>query len=133
METLKIHSGVVRLNIEDEYGHSRGVFSFNPKDLEQMSRIYKLREEIGQKQTEIQQKAAKLETMDEKVDFIMEVVHYYRELIDKCFGEGTSDLVFGECNTLEMFGDFLDGITPYYEKANAERLAKYKKPKKSGK
>ena len=133
MDTLKIHSGVVRLNIEDEYGHSRGIFAFNPEDIESLKNIYKLQDEINQKQVELQEVANNCKTLDEKVEFITKTVQYYKGVIDRCFGEGTSQIVFGDCNTLEMFSDFLEGIMPYYEKANERRLAKYKKAKKSGK
>ena len=67
---------------------------------------------------------------EEKIKLLDEVVLYFRELIDNCFGEGSSQILFGDEKSIDMFYDFFEGITPYYEKASEDRMAKYMQPNK---
>ena len=84
----------------------------------------------GLKNKEFEEQVAKCETTEEKVNLLAEMVKYFKGLVDECFGAGTSEIVFGDANTLTMFYDFFEGITPYYEKASQQRMAKYGKKKK---
>lgn len=126
MESLQVRTGQISLKILDDNGDVRGIFKFNPDDIESAKRVRTLQLELATKETELEEKANKCETEDEKVDFLCETVHYFRGVIDKCFGEGTSDILFGDACCLDMFADFFNGISPYYEKASKARLAKYK-------
>ena len=131
MESLKIRTGSVSLQILDDAGLERGVFTFNPEDIESAKRVIGLQQELEHKQSELDVKAENCETDEEKVNLLIEAVDYLEDLIDKCFGTGTSNLLFGDAKTLSMFSDFFEGITPYYEKASKARMAKYsKKPAK---
>lgn len=131
MESLKIRTGLISLKIVDDAGEERGIFTFNPEDIESAKRVIGLQAELERKQAEFDSKAESCETDEEKIDLLCEAVEYLEDLIDKCFGVGTSALLFGDAKTLSMFSDFFEGITPYYEKASKERMSKYaKKPAK---
>lgn len=132
MESLQIRTGQVRLQILDDQGNERGIFTFNPEDVEDAKRALDLREEFDAKVKDFEERSAHCETNAEKMDLLSEVVRYFRGLVDQCYGEGSSQLLFGEAKTLSMFKDFFDGIMPYYQKASDARISKYKK-EKSGK
>lgn len=130
MESLQIRTGVIRLQILDDEGEPRGIFSFNPEDVESARRVVSLQEELLAKQKEFETRGEACETPEEKVNLLADSVKYLKGLVDECFGEGSSQVVFGDACTLSMFEDFFNGITPYYENASKKRLAKYQKVKK---
>lgn len=127
MESLQVRTGQISLRILDDNGDERGIFKFNPQDVALAKRVVDLQNEIAESQVDYEVKAAACTTDSDRVNLLVEVVDYYEGIIDKCFGEGTSKIVFGDAKSLSMFSDFLDGITPYYEKASKNRMAKYKK------
>ena len=129
MDSLKISTGKVRLQIVDEAGNQRGIFSFNPSDIESAKRIIEIQKDFEMKNVEFQKRINAAETMEEKITILDELVIYFEKIIDDCFGEGSSQVLFGNDKSVEMFYDFFDGITPYYEKASKERMAKYIQPK----
>lgn len=126
MESLQVRTGQISLNILDDAGESRGVFKFNPEDIQSAKRVFELQSEFNVKQEEFQKRAEQCETPEQKLELLDEVVSYFRNLVDDCFGAGSSDLLFGNAKTLTMFEDFFNGITPYYQKASEARMAKYK-------
>jgi len=130
MDSLQVRTGQVSLHILDDDGEERGIFRFNPEDIECAKRLVELQSIISQKNEEFIQRNKECTTAEERLALLSDTVSYYRSIIDDCFGIGTSDIVFGNANTLSMFTDFIDGITPYYAKASKERTAKYKKPAK---
>lgn len=130
MESLQIRTGQKKVQILDDSGDVRGVFVFNPEDIESAKKMFEIQDELTEKQAEFNRKAENCVTEEEKFDLLTEVVSYFKSKIDECFGEGSSKILFGEANTLSMFNDFFTGITPYYTKASSERKAKYKKSSK---
>ena len=129
MDSLKICTGRVRLQIVDEAGNQRGIFSFNPSDIESAKRVIEIQKDFEMKNAEFQKRINAAETMEEKITILDELVTYFEKVIDDCFGEGSSQVLFGDDKSVDMFYDFFDGITPYYEKASKERMAKYIQPK----
>ncbi len=125
MESLQVRTGEIKLQILDDSGDERGIFKFNPEDVHVAQRVFNLQKEFDAKQDEFQARTKTCKTDEEKVNLLNEVVDYFKGLVDDCFGEGTSALVFGNANTLSMFEDFFTGITPYYQKASEKRMAKY--------
>ena len=125
MESLQVRTGQISLRILDDAGEERGIFRFNPEDVESARRVVALQKELDEKQREFELKSATCETSQGKVDMLSEVVSYFKGLVDQCFGEGSSKLVFGDANTLSMFYDFFEGIIPYYQKASEKRMSKY--------
>ena len=134
METLKIHTGQVCLNIVDDSGESRGVFKFNPNDITVAKRIYSLQGTIADKQKEYEERVNQAEASEESsIELLEEIVQYFRGVIDDIFGAGSSNILFGDACSISMFDDFFEGITPYYQKASEARVQKYKKVKGSTK
>ena len=130
MESLQVRTGQVSVMILDDGGNERGVFRFNPEDVESAKRVVALQDNLKVKNEEFLERNRNCKTAEERLDLLSDTIAYFRGAVDECFGEGTSDLVFGDAHTLSMFSDFIDGITPYYAKASEERTSKYKKPAK---
>lgn len=130
MESLKISTGQISLQILDDNGEPRGVFKFNPQDIESAKQFVRIKNELTDKQLEFDARSSVCNTEEERVELLSEIVDYFNDLIDKCFGSGSSEILFGGAKTLSMFADFFEGITPYYEKASNSRLSKYNKKSK---
>ena len=130
MDSLQVRTGQVSLRILDDAGEERGIFKFNPEDIESAKRLLEMQEELTKVNETFAERNKECKTADERIALLSETVNYFRGLIDNCFGDGTSDLVFGNARTLSMFSDFIEGITPYYTEASAKRTAKYKKSAK---
>lgn len=129
MESLQIRTGRIRLEILDDTGNSRGVFSFNPTDVESAKKVMNLQTELTVKNKEFTDKANACTQPEEQVDLLNEIVDYFEGVIDEIFGAGSSLTLFGNDKSLSMFYDFFDGIMPYYQRASEQRMAKYIKPK----
>lgn len=131
MDSLQIRTGQVSLRILDDAGNERGIFTFNPTDIESAKQVLSLQAELEEKDKEFAEKAEQCKTNEEKIDLMDSYVTYYENVIDKIFGPGSSQILFGNNRSLTMFIDFFNGITPYYEKASQKRLdearAKHKK------
>lgn len=130
MDSLQVRTGQISLRILDDAGEERGIFKFNPQDIQSAKRVVELQRELEEKQIEFDNRSKQCTTDIEKLELLDETVLYFRNLVDECFGAGSSDIVFGNCNTLSMFYDFFNGITPYYEKASKQRMDKYRKQTK---
>lgn len=127
MDTLKINVGSISLKIVDENGNERGIFTFNPNDIGTANKFFELMQEIDVKQEEFKQKELQIKDEDTKgkLDLVCEVIDYFEGKIDEIFGAGTSNLLFGNAKTIDMFADFFEGIAPYYEKVSQKRMDKY--------
>lgn len=130
MESLQIRTGQKKIQILDDQGEERGIFVFNPEDIECARRMFSIREELTDKQQEFNLRAADAQSDEEKFEVLTEIVNYFKSKIDECFGEGSSKLLFGDANSLSMFEDFFTGIAPYFTNASESRKAKYKKANK---
>jgi len=131
---LNINTGEIRLTVN---GDPKRELVFNPEDIGFVERFYDLLSEFENKSKEYQAKAQELEndeTLDaygiplntkQRIALLREACQYFRSQIDKIFGQGTSDIVFGSINTLNMFAEFFEGITPYIQKARSDKLKKY--------
>lgn len=134
MDKLSI-SGVKRLSINDDPNR---VIEFNPSDVLFAERFYKVYRDFEAKQTEFLEKSKQLDekskiltpeglpsNLEEGVEFLREVCTFMREKIDLLFGEGTSQIAFGDALSLEMIGQFFDGISPYVWSAREAKLEKH--------
>lgn len=131
MESLQVRTGQISLQILDDDGNPRGVFKFNPEDIESAKRVLQLQEEVKQREVEYAERAKSAKSAEETLELLDEIVTYFNNAIDSCFGVGSSAVLFGGAKTTSMYTDFFDGITPYYKRAGDKRTAKYRK--KSGK
>lgn len=127
MESLKIRTGQINLQIIGDDDEPRGVFSFNPEDVEAAKRYMSIRNEMTEKQKEFERQEERCETDEEKMQLLNDIVNYFEEKIDECFGSGSSKLLFGDNKSLSMFSDFFEGIAPYFEAASKKRIDKYSK------
>ena len=127
MESLQVRTGQISLQVLDDYGEVRGVFKFNPQDIESAKRVFALQAELPEKQKEFEYRIDAVTNNDEKMEVLSGIVEYFNNAIDECFGSGSSDVLFGGAKTLSMYEDFFEGILPYYQKASEKRVSKYKK------
>jgi len=139
MSNININTGEIRLTINDD--ESR-VISFNPNDLQFVNNLYELLTDLENKEKEYKEKEAEIDksakvnsygipvNLKEKLDLLKETCGYMRGKIDTVFGEGTSQTVFGNANTLDMFEQFFDGVTPYIQKVRDQKINKYTKNNK---
>lgn len=130
MESLKIRTGEIHLQIVDDNDNPRGIFHFNPEDIGAAERFFEAQKTVADKQKEYSDKADLCETDEEKLALLHEIVDYLKNMIDTCFYEGASETLFGDNCSISMFDDFFTGITPYYESASQKRMAKYKNKSK---
>lgn len=133
MDSLKISTGVIPLNIVDDNGDSRGIFKFNPSDLGTAEKFMNMQNDFELKQIEFTHKVESLEQSqpNEQISFMNEVCDYFKNSIDEIFGDGSSNILFGDAKTFGMFTDFFEGISPFYQieanKKMQKHTAKYKK------
>ncbi len=127
MQSLVIRTGQVNLQIVDEHGEEKGVFSFNPEDVACAKRFVEIQRELVEKQKEFEAQSSKCKDDESKINLLNDIVEYFTATIDSCWGEGTSKLLFGNTKTLSMFSDFFEGIAPYYAEASKKRKEKYLK------
>lgn len=137
MESLHINTGEIRLCVNDD---SSRVIAFNPTDISFAERFYGLLSEFEEKEKEYQRKVEALQKNVELDAFgipknfgpalalLRETSGFLREKIDNVFGAGTSQAAFGDANTLDMFEQFLNGITPFVQKAREKQVSKYTAP-----
>lgn len=129
MATLQINTGVIELGIIRD-GKEVGTFTFNPTNLDESRKHAEIVEKLEREQAEQLEKAKALDehgTNMERIDFIKGFVADMRNKIDEIYGEGTSEVIFGDCYSAEVITDFFVQLTPYYESASRKRKEKYKK------
>ncbi len=127
MDSLQVRTGQISLQILDDNGESRGVFKFNPQDIESAKRVFALQAELPIKQTEFEDRIKGVADDKERLLILSDIVDYFNDAIDTCFGIESSAILFGGAKTLSMYEDFFKGILPYYEKSSKQRTAKYRK------
>jgi hypothetical protein len=136
-DTIRIDTGVKRILIN---GDEARVIEFNPQDTLFAERFYNLLKEFETKAGEFSARADELIT-DEVDEFgipvntgallalTSEVCQYLRGQIDHVFGAGTSQAAFGGANTLNMFEQFFEGITPFIRQEREQKVKKYQAKK----
>ena len=136
MAGIKINTGVIRLEVDCD--GVKDEISFNPNDVIFMENIYRLMSELEKKKKVYEETEQKLNAntgidengipvnMKERLSLISDICFYIKGQIDEVFGVGTSNKLFGNANTLDMFEQFFDGITPYIQSARESKLSQYK-------
>ena len=127
MDTLKINLGNVSLKIVDENNNEKGIFTFNPNDINTANKFFDLLSELDIKKEEFTKRESELAEDDikGKLALTLEVIDYFENKIDNIFGSGSSELIFGQTKSIDMFKDFFEGLMPYYQKASQNRIDKY--------
>lgn len=140
MDSLHIDIGIKHIAINDDLNR---VITFNPSDVVFAEKFYNLIGEFETKQVEYSKRFEEID-LDNSVDgngipvnsgnklaLLREACEFIRGKIDWLFGDGTSQTVFGDAMTLDMFAQFFDGIKPFIEVARTSKIEKYANGKTS--
>lgn len=129
-DSIRIDTGAKRVyvNDNDEY------IILNFADQRFPTRFDDMVEDFKEKQKEFQKRAQEIDdnkelTEDKRKEYghrlNLEVCTYFRDQIDKLFGPETCRKVFGDIIPgIDLFGEFLEKISPFFEKYAKERGAK---------
>jgi hypothetical protein len=122
MDSIRIDTGERRIAINDDPDR---VIVFNPEDVVFAERFYAIVAEFETKLTGYQDRYDQLETDPDKLALLRETCEYIREKVDYVFGSGTSQTVFGDAMTLNMFEQFFSGIMPFIRSTRTEKIKQY--------
>jgi len=134
MDSIRIGASVKRIAINDD---PERVIVFDPSDVAFVERFQGLTQELVARQAEYEQRARELDqvteadelglpvNLDDRLGFMREVCEYTHGQIDALFGAGTSRKAFEGALSLEMIGEFFEGLTPFIQNGRSEKLAKY--------
>ena len=127
MDSLKIDSGQIELSINND---PEKTIKFSPSDVLFAERFYDLFSKMKDYQTRI--KALENGTgqviedkIPESIKLMHEACDFVRSNIDKLFGDGKAQEIFGDTMDLEVFAQLFTGIMPYVEKKRNEKMSKY--------
>ena len=138
MDSSRIDTGVIHLQINDGPDY----IEFNPKDVLFIERFYGLMKSFDEKSQEYRQRSEKIGLEDQAggddvldkvpagLALLREACEFMRGEIDKVFGAGTSQKLFGDVLALDLFSQFLDAVAPYIQEARVEKIKPYVKSKK---
>jgi len=141
-DSLRLDAGVVRLAVN---GDESRIITFNPTDVIFAEKFQRLVRNFHEKEAEFNRRSEEVEAitevgpdgiplrLDENLRLAREVCEYLREQVDLLLGEGSSTILFGEHLSMDMFGQFFDGILPYIKRSRTAKMEKYTKagkPKK---
>lgn len=132
MNDLKIDSGAVRLTID---GDENRVIRFYPTDVSFIEGFYELAYTFDKKRIEIEAKEKEIlsgpgeynEKAMKAAKLRGDVFKTMREGIDRIFGAGTSQTVFGDHDNLSMAANFFVGVTPYIQAVRKREMERYTK------
>ena len=133
-QSIRIDTGEVRLLINDDENR---VIAFNPNDISFLEAFFELLEDFEKKEKEFRNEERVLnanknvdghalpKNIKRKIAITRKICRYMREKVDSVFGEGTSDTAFGKANTMDMFSQFFEGVTPFIKSARDDKTSKY--------
>jgi hypothetical protein len=133
MDSIRIDTGVKKIYVNGgpEY------IEFNPSDVTFAEKFYQLVKDFNAKQIEYEERHNKINenvgvdangvpvNLSDGLALIRDFCEFTRGKIDELFGEGTSQKVFGNALTLNMFQQFFQGITPFIKVAREAKIAPY--------
>ena len=130
METLRIDTGAVTLSLNHDANRT---ITFYPTDVHFAETFFDLvrdfmqhREDVSMKEKEIKASGGTAaERSAKEVELLRETYAFMRERIDNCFGAGTSEIVFGNHDSLGAYASFFRGVEPYVRKSRPDELARY--------
>lgn len=138
---IKINTGIIEIPIERD-GENVGSIRFNPSDVGFADRFYRIIADFEQKEKEYRLKADNIDANKETDSYgipksageglalLKEFCDYMKTQIDYVFGEGTSQIVFGDAMVITMFEDFINGVIPFIQNARTDKIEKYTKTRK---
>ena len=130
-DTLHISTGEKRIAIERD-GKPAGEIVFNPSDVVFAEKFYRLIGEFETKSDEFSRRAEEVkDDTGAQLALLSETCTYFKEKINYLFGETASKVAFGDANTLDMFSQFFEGMTPFIRGARTQKIAQYMPPAKA--
>jgi hypothetical protein len=140
-DIIRIDSGIKRVIIND----GPEFIEFNPSDITFAEKFYELMRVLKLKQVEFTAKVDAID-MNEDVDadgmptsmqvafaLTRETCAFFRTEIDKLLGEGTSQKLFGDSQSLAPFEQFFKGISTIIGKERRAKISRYIEPAASRK
>jgi hypothetical protein len=136
MENLVIDSGKKRLMIN---GNPEQILEFAPTDALFVERFHRLVVQFDSKIDEFTKKSNDLDkdkevdeagipkNMSRRIGLLKEACIYIRGQIDSVFGEGVSQMLFGDTLSIEAHTQFFEGIVQHIKQARSRKVAKYQK------
>lgn len=123
MESLNLNTGAVTLAIN---GDKSRTITFYPTDIRFVESFFGLCEAFLDKQKELDQKQKEVkDNKTKEIALRRETFDFMRGEIDRVFGTGTAQTVFGDHDVLTAYVQFFRGIEPYVRKARKEELDRY--------
>ena len=130
MESLHIDTGAVTLSVNNDENRT---IAFYPTDVHFAEAFFDLvrdfmqhSEDVSRQEEEIKESGGTAaERSAKEVELLRETYAFMRERIDNCFGAGTSEIVFGDHDSLGAYASFFRGVEPYVRKARKDELARY--------
>lgn len=151
MPAIQITNKNINLDITDQNDNVLGQVSFNPKSIKVSNAFSRIYQEVA-KLIETHKAVGKIEevptgkldtpeayrkagdTLEKVISFTDEAMSELDKIgahLDEIFGTGTYALVLQGSYDVEALFEFLEGVTPYFRKAQAERVGKYLDDKNS--
>ena len=118
MDTLIINDGAVRLSINND---ENKVITFYPTDVHFAESFFHLCDLLKEKQDAVKECKTAKEQMEAMTGFFA----FLRSEVDKVFGDGTCDTVFGKRDILAEYIQFFNGVRPYIAKARQNEVDRY--------
>lgn len=134
---IRIDTGEKRITINDDPSR---VLVFNPSDILFAEKFYALVGDFELRLREYQDKAAEIEAVTEademglpvnlnaRIELMKETCSYIRERIDHLFGDGTSNMAFGDTLNLDIFNQFFEGLTPIFKSVRQQHIERHINP-----
>lgn len=130
MDGLIISSAPVELSIDND---PERIIRFYPTDVTFAENFFALAAEFEKKRDEVAKKEAEITsgsgtTFEKSLACTMltkEAFEVLRSGIDRTFGPGTAQTVFGDRDNLTMAANFFRGVTPYIRKAREAEVKRY--------
>ena len=130
MDSIRIDTGAVTLSINND--ESRTI-TFYPTDARFAESFFDLVRDFMQHRVKVSEKEKEIkasggtaaERSTKEVKLLRETYAFMRDRIDNCFGAGTSEIVFGNHDSLGAYASFFRGVEPYVRKARTDELARY--------
>lgn len=120
---MKLTSGKMTLPVERD-GLCVGEISFDPQDIGFAQSFCDLMEGL----TTREQEYRGLENSDvgERLRQLRMLCAWLREQVERVFGPGSAEVLFGSSCSLELFRQFFEGVEPYIRAGRAKKTAKYR-------
>lgn len=136
VDSLRIETGVKRILINDD---PNKFIEFDPDDIVFAEKFYELFHEFKTTEKDFMQRAEQLDAnkevdelgmllnAGERIQLMKDLCQWAKDKIDYLFGEGTSQMIFGDVVKLDPIIQFFNGVAPFFKISRDEKVQKYRK------